>query len=119
MSLFFKLFISFIILKFVAIAQADQIKENSSGEKFFYSFPEEAGNDWIYAVPECSQLTKELKNSFTKCETVSNHEICITKSKIELTNISTNKKQKFRLRHLIFKSKKACTSDRESALSSE
>ncbi len=118
MGLFLKLFLSIIILKFGTIVQADSIKEKSIGE-FFFTIPEEAGNDWTYAIPECSQLTKELKESLTKCKKESKYEVCITKSKIELTNINTNKKQKFNLRHLIYKSKKACDADRESALSSD
>lgn len=37
------------------MAQADQLKQKSSGENFFYTFPEEAGDEWAFAVPECSQ----------------------------------------------------------------
>ncbi|MBP9682878.1 MAG: hypothetical protein KBD76_15875 [Bacteriovorax sp.] len=108
-----------ILIVWASNANSTQFKNATSKESYFYSIPEESGNEWAYSVPECSKLEDTEKTSTKKCETFGDHKSCITNKDIELVNLISQKKKKFKLIFHVFTSLKNCTTDRATALNGE
>ncbi len=81
--------------------------------------PEEATAEWAFAIPECSPLNKSDKARMKKCSAFSNHEVCETGLRAELSNAMTNDKKVFNLNYHVFASKEKCQADRNSAMAGE
>lgn len=100
-----------------AFATSEQ-KPNAKAQ-FFYQVPEEATTDWPYQIQECAEMNEKQKSDVIKCEKLSSHEACKTKTKISLQNMTNKKSQEFKVIYHVFKSKNECVADRESLLAEE
>lgn len=118
MKIVSKIYILFVLLN-AELAYSTQIKVKTSKESFFYSIPEESGNEWGYSIAECSKLADADRASTKKCEDFGDHKSCPSSKEVELVNPTNQKKKKFKLIFHVFTSLKKCADDRESALSGE
>ena len=90
--------------------------------KFFYTVLADAGDEWLYRMPECGEIPASVRSGLTNCEPFNgkkHHQMCESSRFVESTNVLTRQKRKFMLIYHVFDKKTACVRDRKEALNGD
>lgn len=87
-------------------------------EKFFYSLPEGAPDEWEYSMLECGPVPSPNDFGLRDCRSIGKHQMCASSKSVELTNALNGQKRRFALVYHVFATKAACAKDRKEALKS-